>query len=473
MVATSQPLAVEAALWALGEGGTAMDAAIASDAVLGLTQPMSTGVGGDLFCLVDDGSEVTGFNGSGAAPAALALDVCRAPGAWNDRSPLTVTVPGAVDGWARLSERYGRLGLSRVLEPARRLAEEGFPLGTASAATWRAEDKRMRAESPLPRQPGAGQRVTNPDLAATLADIADGGPQAHYGGRWGKAAAAAVDAAGGMLTVDDLTSHAGEWVDPISTEYRGHEVVEMPPNGQGGAVLAALNELDEQPLGPARDPDTMVATMTAIRKGMEKAYEHVADPHFADAPPFWQRRDTVYTAVVADGMRVSLISSVFMAFGSGIWAAGAFMQNRGFGFSLDPAHPNVVQGRKRPFHTIIPALVRGRGRAEVVFAVVGGPMQPQGQVQVLTHLFDHGMDPQAALDEPRGFWIGGDSLLVEPGFEDDVIDALETAGFDVHPDPVGSHWFGVGQVIRIHDDGWLEGGSDPRHDGIAVGRFDT
>src|SRR5947209_2835917 len=190
MVATSQPLAVEAALWALDEGGTAMDAAIASDAVLGLTQPMSTGVGGDLFCLVDDGREVTGFNGSGAAPAALALDVCREPGAWNDRSPLTVTVPGAVDGWARLSERYGRLGLSRVLEPARRLAEEGFPLGTASAATWRAEDKRMRAESPLPRQPGAGQRVTNPDLAAALADIADGGPQAHYGGRWGKAAAA-------------------------------------------------------------------------------------------------------------------------------------------------------------------------------------------------------------------------------------------------------------------------------------------
>jgi len=172
-------------------------------------------------------------------------------------------------------------------------------------------------------------------------------------------------------------------------------------------------------------------------------------------------------------MRVSLISSVFMAFGSGIWAAGAFMQNRAFGFSLDPAHPNVVQGRKRPFHTIIPALVRGRGRTEVVFAVIGGPMQPQGQVQVLTHLFDHGMDPQAALDEPRGFWIGGNSLLVEPGFEEDVIDALEAAGFDVHPDPVGSHWFGVGQVIRIHDDGWLEGGSDPRHDGIAVGRLNT
>jgi len=174
MVATSQPLAVEAALWALDEGGTAMDAAIASDAVLGLTQPMSTGIGGDVFCLVDDGHEVAGFNGSGAAPAGLSLDACQEPGAWSDRSPLAVTVPGAVDAWARLSERYGRLGLARVLEPARQLAQGGFPLGTASAATWRAEDKRMRAESPLPRQPRPGQRVTNPDLAAALAERPQG-----------------------------------------------------------------------------------------------------------------------------------------------------------------------------------------------------------------------------------------------------------------------------------------------------------
>jgi gamma-glutamyltranspeptidase/glutathione hydrolase len=473
MVATSQPLAVEAALWALAEGGTAMDAAIASDAVLGLTQPMSTGIGGDLFCLVDDGNEVTGFNGSGAAPAALALDACREPGAWNDRSPLAVTVPGAVDGWGRLAERYGRLGLSRVLEPARLLAEEGFPLGTASAATWRAEDKRMRADSPLPRQPGAGERVTNPDLAAALADIADGGPQAHYGGRWGKAAVDAVGAAGGVLTVEDLTSHAGVWVDPISTEYRGHEVVEIPPNGQGAAVLGALNELDAEPLGPARDPHTVARTMTAVRNGMEAAYEHVADPRFVAIPPFWAARDTVYTAVVADGMSVSLISSVFFAFGSGIWAGGTFLQNRGYGFSLEPGHPNAVEGGKRPFHTIIPGLVRRHERAETVFGVVGGPMQPQGQVQVLTHLIDHGLDPQASLDEPRAFWLGSNLLATEPGFEDDVAEALREAGFDVVADPVGSHWFGVGQVVRIHDDGWVEGGSDPRHDGIAVGRLDT
>ncbi|MCU1450085.1 MAG: Gamma-glutamyltranspeptidase, partial [Acidimicrobiales bacterium] len=175
MVATSNPLAVEAALWALSEGGTAVDAALASDAVLGVVQPMSTGVGGDLFCLVDDGREVAGFNGSGAAPGALTLGACRDEGPWTDRGPLTVTVPGAVDGWAQLSDRYGRVGLNRVLEPARRLAESGFPLGAAASATWRAESRRWRKGCPLPGRPAPGQRVTNEDLAALLGAIADGG----------------------------------------------------------------------------------------------------------------------------------------------------------------------------------------------------------------------------------------------------------------------------------------------------------
>ncbi|MBV9410929.1 MAG: gamma-glutamyltransferase, partial [Acidimicrobiia bacterium] len=168
------------------------------------------------------------------------------------------------------------------------------------------------------------------------------------------------------------------------------------------------------------------------------------------------------------GMCVSLISSVFMAFGSGIWAGGTCLQNRGFGFSLDPAHPNAAVGGKRPFHTIIPGLVRSGRRAEVVFGVVGGPMQPQGQVQVLTHLFDHGMDAQDALDQPRAFWLGGDTLALEPGLD---ADALAARGWDTLA--IAEHWFGVGQVIRIHDDGWLEGGSDPRHDGVAVGRLDA
>jgi gamma-glutamyltranspeptidase / glutathione hydrolase len=349
------------------------------------------------------------------------------------------------------------------------LARDGFPLGAAASRTWRAESKRWSGAPPLPQDPAPGARITNPDLADTLGGVAAGGRDAHYEGAFGEAAAATV----GHMTLDDLAAHRGEWVDPISTEYRGHTVVELPPNGQGAAVLAALNELDRDAIGPARDPETVARTMTAVRHGMETAYEHVADPRFSPVTPFWEARDTVYTAVVADGVCVSLISSVFMAFGSGIWAGGTFLQNRGFGFSLDPDHPNVVAGGKRPFHTIIPGLVRERGRTETVFGVVGGPMQPQGQVQVLTHLIDHGLDPQAALDEPRCFWLGGDMLAREPGFAGDVDDALGAAGFDVVADAVGSHWFGVGQVINVHGDGWLEGGSDPRHDGLAVGRLNA
>jgi gamma-glutamyltranspeptidase/glutathione hydrolase len=458
MVATSNPLAVEAALWALDQGGTAMDAALASDAVLGVVQPMSTGVGGDLFCLVDDGREVAGLNGSGGAPAAVSTD------GWNDRSPHTVTVPGTVDGWDQLSARYGRLGLARVLEPAIRLARDGFPLAAAASRTWRAESKRWTGGPPLPGNPAPGARITNPDLADTLGAIASAGRDAHYGGAFGEAVVAAV----GPMTLDDLAAHRGEWVDPISTTYRGHEVVELPPNGQGAAVLVALNELDEKPLGPAGETETVDRTMQAVRRGMETAYEQVADPRSSPVTPFWKARDTVYTAVVADGMCVSLITSVFMAFGSGIWAGGTFLQNRGFGFSPDPGHPNVVAGGKRPFHTIIPGLVRTDGRTEIVFGVVGGPMQPQGQVQVLTHLFDHGMDVQEALDQPRAFWIGGDTLALEPGLD---ADDLVARGWD--PLTIGEHWFGVGQVIRIHRDGWLEGGSDSRHDGVAVGRLDT
>jgi gamma-glutamyltranspeptidase/glutathione hydrolase len=456
MVATSSPLAVEAALWALAEGGTAMDAALASDAVLGVVQPMSTGVGGDIFCLVDDGREIAGFNGSGAAPAAMSTE------RWNDQSPFTVTVPGVVDGWAQLSARYGRLGLTRVLEPAVRLARDGFPLGAVGSRTWRAESKRWSGSPPLPKDPPAGTRITNPYLARTLAAIAAGGRDAHYEGAFADAAVAAVE----HMTSDDLAAHRGEWVHPIATTYRDHEVVQMPPNGQGAAVLVALNELDAKPLGPAGDPETVDRTMQAVRRGMETAYAQVADPRCSPVEPFWEARDTVYTAVVADDMCVSLISSVFMAFGSGIWAGGTFLQNRGFGFSLDPGHPNAAAGGKRPFHTIIPGLVRRDGHAEIVFGVVGGPMQPQGQVQVLTHLFDHGMDAQEALDQPRAFWLGGDSLALEPGID---ADALAARGWD--PLAIAEHWFGVGQVIRIHDDGWLEGGSDPRHDGLAVGRF--
>jgi gamma-glutamyltranspeptidase/glutathione hydrolase len=447
MVATSNPLAAEAARWALAEGGTAMDAAIASDAVLGVVQPQSTGVGGDLFCIVDDGREVVGFNGSGAAPAALTLDACRG---WSDTSPLTVTVPGTVDGWFQLSARFGRLGVARALEPARRLAADGFAVTPVSARDWTAHTSRLRVGSPFAAEVLPGQRVVNPALAATLAAVTD-----HYTGAFAHAAVAAVVADGGVLAMEDLVAHEGEWVTPISGSYRGTEVVQLPPNGQGVAVLEALRLLDDRPA-----PD-LGALMVATRDGMQHAYATVADPRTVVG------RDTVYTAVVAGGMAVSLISSVFTGFGSGITAGGAALQNRGFGFSLDAASPNAVAGGKRPFHTIIPSMLRRNGRLAAVFAVVGGPMQPQGQVQVLSHLLDHGLDPQPALDAPRAFWWG-DGVIVEPGFSEEALEALRGAGLGRVDEVADDRYFGVGQIVAVGPDGSLTGATDARHDGVVL-----
>jgi gamma-glutamyltranspeptidase/glutathione hydrolase len=477
MVATSNRLAVEAALWALGEGGSAVDAAVAADAVLGVVQPHSTGIGGDAFALVaEPGQPVVGFNGSGPAPAALTLEHCLAPDAWYERSPLVVTVPGVVDAWEQLVARSGRLDLATTLRPAIALAEYGFPIGRIAAMEWSSATEHLHPGHGLPEQPVPGQRVSNVALAESLRAIARGGRDAHVTGAWAEAAIDAVTRAGGCLTLDDLAAHRGEWVTPIAGEYHDHEVLQLPPNGQGAAVLAALARLAAAPASNPDDPADVVAVARAIRAGMEDAHAHVADPRVADVPRFWETdlrktvgRDTVYTAVVADGMAVSLITSVYVGFGSGIHAGGAALQNRGFGFSLDASHPNVVAGGKRPFHTIIPGMVRRDGRLHLVYGLVGGPMQPQGHVQVLRHVIDHGLDPQAALDRPRTLWPIGNLLGIEPGFADDAAVRLAATddGWDVVDIP--QRWFGAGQVIRVHPDGWLEGGSDPRHDGTAFG----
>jgi gamma-glutamyltranspeptidase/glutathione hydrolase len=481
MVSTSSPLAVQAALWALQQGGTAMDAALASDAALGVVQPFSTSIGGDIFCLVDDGPEVHGFNGSGAAPARLTLRMCQAErdrdGADNgeltpelpDTSPLSVTVPGVVDGWVQLSERFGTLGLARVLDPARRFARDGFPVGTRAGGAWLKHANRLRLGSPFAVAVSAGQRFANPALAASLDAIAAGGRDAHYAGRWAELAVASVREAGGVLESDDLLSHSGEWVTPIRGRYRDTEVIQLPPNGQGAAVLAALAQRDRESPGEAGDPATVVDVVRAIRDGMRLAHRHVADPRFGEVAAFWSGRDTVYTAVIAGGMAVSLISSVYYPFGSGISAGGAVVQNRGCGFSLDGGHVNVVAPRKRPFHTIIPAMLHREGGTRTVLGVVGGPMQPQGQVQVISHLVDHRRDAQAALDAPRIVWLGGDTVGLEAGFTPAVAEALRDAGFDVLQEPVPADAVGVGQVVQRHGDGWLEGGADPRRDGIAFG----
>ncbi len=482
MVSTSSPLAVAAALWAIAEGGTAADAAVAADAVLGVVQPMWTGIGGDAFCLVDDGTELAGLNGSGASPAGLTLEAAVAAGHAEPHrrdhellggipgsSPLSVTVPGVVDAWHRLTGRYGRLGLGRVLEPACRLARQGFPIGAIAARRWSESAGRLGDRWPMPRSVAPGERVANPELAASLEAIAAGGPDAHYTGGWAEAAVSAVAGAGGVLSTADLASHQGEWVQPISGHYRGFEVVQMPPNGQGASVLYALGRRDREPAGSPDDPATVAAKVLAVREGMRLSMAHIADPRVADVPPFWSRSDTVYTAVYADGMGVSLISSVFEEFGSGIAAGGAVLQDRGAGFSVDPSHPNVAAGGKRPFHTIIPALVRRDGAVWAVLGVVGGFMQPQGQVQVISHLIDHGSGPQEALAAPRVAWLGGDLVGLEAGHGPGVADALASAGLRVLERPMPPDMMGAGQVVRVHADGWLEGGADPRRDGVAFG----
>jgi gamma-glutamyltranspeptidase/glutathione hydrolase len=391
------------------------------------------------------------------------------PSTMPDTSALTVTVPGVVDGWSQLSTRFGRLPLGRVLEPARALAAGGFPMGRLAARHWRWASPRLRPDAPFPAVVRAGDRVRNPALAVSLDAIAGGGRDAHYRGAWAAAAVAAVGAEGGVLGAEDLAGHEGEWAVPIAGGFRGLEVLQHPPNGQGAAVLAALRALDRT--APAPSPaERLAGAITAARDGMRLAHRHVSDPRLGAVAEFWTGRDTVFTAVAADGMAVSLISSVFHQFGSGITARGAALHNRGLGFSLDPDSANRAGPGRRPFHTIIPAMVRRDGRLWAALGVVGGPMQPQGQVQVLTHMVDGGLDPQAALDEPRARWLGGDVVGVEEGLGVDAVAALRNAGFDVLDQPLHAAELGAGQIIRVHDDGWLEGGADGRRDGVAFGR---
>ena len=504
MVSTSSPLAVQAGLWALSEGGTAVDAAIAADAVLGVVQPFWTGIGGDLFCLVADQSDTVAFNGSGPAPSRLDADACRQaaetaaaaattargappalpawmaddfPATLPDRSALAVTVPGVVDGWVQLAGRYGRLPLSRTLEPARALAAQGFPVGRIAARHWRAASARLRPGGPFAPVVRAGERVSNPQLAGSLEAIARGGRNAHYEGSWANQTVEVVTGDGGVLALDDLASYAGEWTEPIRGQFRDLEVLQHPPNGQGAAVLAALALLEKEPKrADAGRGEQLARIMLAVREGMRLAQRHVADPRAGTVREFWAApagldtgRDTVYTAAAAGGMAVSLITSVFHQFGSGLTAGGAALQNRGLGFSLDPASPNHVGPGKRPFHTIIPAMIRDRDRLWALLGVVGGPMQPQGQVQVIAQMVERGVDPQAALDEPRARWLGGDMIAVEAGSQPEIIPSLRDAGFQVLDLGLPLGEFGAGQVIRVHADGWLEGGADGRRDGVAFG----
>jgi gamma-glutamyltranspeptidase/glutathione hydrolase len=469
MIATSNPLATAAGLEAFEAGGNAVDAALAAATVLPVAEPTDNGLGGDAFALVWHDGALHGLNGSGRAPRVV--DEIRV----DETGPRSVTVPGAVRAWADLAERFGRLGLDRALGRAADRARGGVACSARIADKWARESN---APFPAPR---LGERFVIPGLAETLERIAAEGPDALYRGTVAEAIASVS-----WLEEDDLAEHRSEWVVPLRYDYRGVEVCELPPNGQGAAALVGLALYDGLEPG-------LHSQIEAMKLALADAYAHLGDGSWPEAlldpehlrarralvhaesaldpaPSVLPRGGTTYLcAVDADGTAISLIQSVYGTFGSGVVAPGTgiVLQNRGAGFVEEEGHPNRLAAGKRPFHTIIPGMLLEGGSLLGPFGVMGGAMQPQGHMQVVLRLVDHGDDPQAALDAPRWRVGPGREVEVEPGlwYAEGQLAAL---GHDVSRAAV-QHPFGVGQaILRVGDA--LVGGSDGRGDGFAAGR---
>lgn len=519
MVATSNPLASQAGLAILRAGGNAADAAIASAAVLNVTEPASTGVGGDCFALYYDAKtkQVSALNGSGRAPAALKLDDLLADGYTTipERSPHAVTVPGAVAGWHEMLTKYGTMTLKDVLVDAIHYARDGYPVHPVFGAAWQATESFLRqsvnTEEYLPNggAPKIGQIVKLPGLAKTLQGIADGGPEAFYSGSVAGAIVSTLQSLGSKMTHEDLKQHRSTWDDPISTDYRGIEVFEHPPNGQGLAALQALNVASGWELGEMAwdSPERLHLMVEAMRLAFADARQYITDmasnnptpvkallskeyaaqrrslvsADRAMLPPEYGRplggTNTVYLSVVdGQGNACSFINSLYFGWGSGIVAkgTGVFLQNRGACFSLEAGHPNALAGGKRPYHTIIPGMALKDGELWSSFGVMGGFMQPQGHFQVMSAMIDDDLNPQETLNRPR-FCLEegtGDSVLaLEEGIPVSTMARLAELGHKVKPvSGRGRGVFGDGQIIRRDaETGVLFGGSDPRKDGVTAG----
>jgi gamma-glutamyltranspeptidase/glutathione hydrolase len=521
IVATSQPLAAQAGLQILSIGGNAADAAVATAAALAVTEPTSTGIGGDCFALYFDARSglITALNGSGRAPANLNLELLARQGYSDEIPPFhphTVTVPGACAGWCDLVNSHGRLTIEDVLTPAIHLAEYGFPVSPITAYFWKKGVEKQLSISPGGyeltidgRAPDPGEVFRNLNLARTLRTVAEKGSEAFYLGEIAEAIVTVIQNAGGVLDEEDLAAHHSTWDDPISTTYRGYQIWECPPNSQGLTALMTLNILEgfEIDALPALSPERLHITIEALRLAFADARRYITDPTFSSIPiegllsksyaddrrkiiqpgkaivspnvgyPSFSS-DTVYISVVdGEGNACSFINSNYLGFGTGIVPSGwgFTLQNRGHNFSLDPDHPNALAPRKRPYHTIIPALAtREDGSLYASFGVMGGFMQPQGHVQVLLGLVDDGLDPQSVLDRPRICIRGGDpgeEIAVEAGTPSETFAQLVQWGHIV--DSVEGYErsvFGRGQIIlRDPKTGVICGGSDPRADGCAVG----
>ena len=516
MVATSQPLAAQAGVAALRDGGNAFDAAVTTAAVLNVVEPMSTGIGGDAFALyrTADG-DVGAFRSCGGAPADATVETVRARAAERagvdpaaasmpNAGPLAVTVPGTARGWERLLADHGNRSLAAALDPAIEYATDGFPVSEVIADMWTAAETLFteadaREEYLLDgRSPDTGEVMTLPNLGETLDTLATAGADAVYEGPLADRIAEAVQARGGLLAADDLAGFEPEYVDPVSTTYRGAEVYELPPNNQGLVALEALNIAAELDAG-GYDYDSAERVhyfAESLKRAFHDGHHYITDPAFEDVPALGSKAyaadraatvseragsvsvggpgapgdgDTVLLTVADDaGNVVSFINSIFGHFGSGVVVPGTgiTLQNRGSSFSLDSDHPNRIEPGKRPFHTLIPGLLRLDRDDWAAFGVMGGYMQPQGHLQVLANLLDYDMPLQAAMDAPRWRYLADGSLAVEDRFPDGLLPKLARRGHDVTVRPPGD--FGGGQITRLAE-GVVSGATEPRKDGTAAG----
>ncbi|HEV8060638.1 MAG TPA: gamma-glutamyltransferase [Gemmataceae bacterium] len=524
MVATSHPLAAEVGLDVLKRGGNAIDAAIAANAAMGLMEPMSCGVGGDLFAIVWDAKthKMFGLNASGRSPyrATRALFAERGLKEIPLIGPLSWSVPGCVDGWDALAKRFGSLPLADLLEPSIHYAEEGFPVAEVIGGYWHNAENKLLQDAEATRTylidgqaPKAGTLFRNPNLARTYRAIAQGGRDAFYRGPIAKEIVAYSDRVGGLFSDRDFADHTSTWIEPVSTNYRGYDVWELPPPGQGIATLQMLNMLeayDLKKMGPL-SPDYWHLFVEAKKLAYEDRARFYSDPDFAPPPtaeliskdyarkraqlidsakaqtkvlpgsPKLEMGDTIYLCVVDKNRNcVSLIESNYQGFGSGMVPGnlGFALQNRGTLLALDPKHRNRLEPHKRPFHTIIPALVTKDQEPWLVFGVMGGDMQPQGQVQILCNMIDFGMNVQQAGEFPRLEHLGsstptgrkakaGGRLAVEISMPSAITDELTRRGHEVTFTPTNSGGYQGIMIDRAA--GLLKGGTEPRKDGSAVG----
>ena len=506
VVATSQPLAAQAGLRMLVKGGNAVDAALAAAIALTVVEPTSNGIGSDAFAIIWDGGQLHGLNASGRSPRAWTLKrfsgLKKMPRfGWD-----AVTVPGAVDAWVTLSERFGRLAFTDLFEPAIHYAREGFPVSPKAAAKWALtptlyKDFPEFAAAFLPggKAPLPGERFRFPEQAKTLETIAETRGESFYRGELAHRIIACAQASGGAMAEADLAQHRSEWVETISQEYLGVHLHEIPPNGQGLAALIALGILRHRNLDPypVDSPDSLHLQIESMKIALAEAYRHIADPDHMQVNPrallhedflagraaeinikkakFFRSKlptdkGTVYlTAADRSGMMVSFIQSNFNGFGSGIVVPGTgiSMQNRASGFSLEPGHPNQVGGGKRPYHTIIPGFVVRDNNPVMSFGVMGGHMQAQGHVQMMIRVFDYGQNPQTASDAPRWQVFKDGRIALEEGLPTSVMEELTRRGHQIitgQPESL----FGGAQLICRLENGYCAA-SDHRKDGQAVG----